>query len=234
MKKTNKGFTLIELLVVISIIGVLATMIVGSISDARTKAEIASIKVSLKNIQTAAVIYSLDNDTFAGLCNYANTNFHESIQPHIDKLKSIAGNNRVRCIVRTSNVPDTGSSNFVAAEQLERKNFGVAVYYDQTHYGVSMEGVITIDKIDTGTGTNWTAANQRCINAGKRLVPVEILKAINDYGAHGGNLGFSSSYFWSATPTPSNTSLSYAQAFYGNGGIFRNSISTNSRVRCAL
>lgn len=126
-KMKLKGFTLIELLVVISIIGVLATLVVTSLGEARTKANIASIQTTLHNFQTAAALYHLDNDTFVGLCNYADNTFHPSVQPLIDKLKSIADNNRVRCVVRTSNVPSTHTNHFKAVDNLQEKNFGLAV-----------------------------------------------------------------------------------------------------------
>lgn len=58
MKKLfNKGFTLIELLVVIAIIGILSSIVLASLSSARTKGEDAAIQSTLSNMRAQAELY---------------------------------------------------------------------------------------------------------------------------------------------------------------------------------
>jgi len=58
--RNNKGFTLIELLVVIAIIGLLSTLAVVSLNNARAKSRDARRVSDIKNIQTALELYFND------------------------------------------------------------------------------------------------------------------------------------------------------------------------------
>ena len=64
----QKGFTLIELLVVIAIIGILATVVIGSVSSARAKGANAAVKSNLSNSRAVAEIFYDSNNTYAGVC----------------------------------------------------------------------------------------------------------------------------------------------------------------------
>ncbi len=65
----TRGFTLIELLVVIAIIGILAAVVIGSLNDARSGGQDASIKQSVANIRSQAeLVYNQNGYTYNGVC----------------------------------------------------------------------------------------------------------------------------------------------------------------------
>jgi len=63
-QQTIKGFTLIELLVVISIIGILSSLAVVSLNNARNKARDALRKADMTQIRTAIMLYYDDNNRY--------------------------------------------------------------------------------------------------------------------------------------------------------------------------
>lgn len=64
----RQGFTLIELLVVISIIGVLASVILASLNDARAKGMIANAESELRNIRSGIALLEYDTRKWPNGC----------------------------------------------------------------------------------------------------------------------------------------------------------------------
>ena len=60
----SQGFTLIELLVVISIIGLLSSVVVGSLSSAKKKAEGAKIVQNMNQLKIALELYKNDHGEY--------------------------------------------------------------------------------------------------------------------------------------------------------------------------
>ncbi len=60
----KKGFTLIELLIVIAIVGVLSTVVLASLNNARAKARDSARISNVKEVQTALSMYHSDNGSY--------------------------------------------------------------------------------------------------------------------------------------------------------------------------
>ena len=63
-QKQQKGFTLIELLVTIAIIGILSSIVMASISTARTKSQDAERRTELKILQNILEVYYSTHDAY--------------------------------------------------------------------------------------------------------------------------------------------------------------------------
>lgn len=67
MKKSlQKGFTLIELLVVIAIIGILSSVVLASLTTARTKGKDAAVQSQLSSIRAQAELFYASNGNSYG------------------------------------------------------------------------------------------------------------------------------------------------------------------------
>lgn len=68
MQNTQRGFTLIELLVVIAIIGLLASIVMASLSNARMKARDAQRIAEFNQLSTALQLYAGDHGGNYPIC----------------------------------------------------------------------------------------------------------------------------------------------------------------------
>lgn len=64
--KSSRGFTLIELLVVIAIIGILSSVVLASLSNARSQGQDAAVKGTMSQFGAQAELYYSGSSTYVG------------------------------------------------------------------------------------------------------------------------------------------------------------------------
>ncbi len=89
----QKGFTLIELLVVIAIIGMLSSIILGTLNNTRSKGANATVRSNLTNLRSQALIYydGLNPPSYNSMCSNA------AITPFLNAINQIISPNTVVC-----------------------------------------------------------------------------------------------------------------------------------------
>ncbi|MEK7510757.1 MAG: type II secretion system protein [Patescibacteria group bacterium] len=68
--RSSSGFTLIELLVVVAILGILSSVVLGSLNTARDRAQDAAVRSNLSSVRSQAQLYHEANgNSYNGLCD---------------------------------------------------------------------------------------------------------------------------------------------------------------------
>jgi len=98
--KSKKAFTLIELLVVIAIIGILTTIAVISLNNARAKARDAKRVADIKQVQTALELFFNDQGRYPTTAEFANGSLYST---------STSGTTTYMAAVPTASNPPDGS-----------------------------------------------------------------------------------------------------------------------------
>jgi len=100
MLKPKKAFTLIELLVVIAIIGILATVSIISLTNARAKSRDAKRAGDMKQIQTALELFFNDNNRYPTVTEWATGQIYST---------STTGTSTYMQIIPSAPTPNDGS-----------------------------------------------------------------------------------------------------------------------------
>ncbi len=213
-QNSNKGFTLIELLVVVAIIGILSSVVLASLSSAREKARIASVKSNMKNMVTEAELYYSDNGTYSGMCNNTTGACNGTMAKYCNSI--ISNGDTVACYA-------------------VNKRWGATVKLnsDSTkNYTVNQQGIAVFDTSNISpTGLPWSSAGAACSNNGGRLPSAEQLKTL--YMVWGGTpTGYPTPYYWSGTTEDLLDASPAVVVGMHSGSIYYDNNTGSFYVRC--
>ncbi|MFA6524288.1 MAG: type II secretion system protein [Candidatus Paceibacterota bacterium] len=137
----NRGFTLIELLVVVAIIGILASVVMASLSTANKKSKDASVKESMKSMMLQAEILRGSGSTYPVDMCVSSLDFErliKSINKQVPSANAVICNSSTTAWAADVKLNDgtvfcVDSVSFVGITQL-RKGSAIACNQSQGQY----------------------------------------------------------------------------------------------------
>ncbi len=125
MKSESKGFTLIELLVVIAIIGILSSIVLVSMGNARSQARDARRQADMRQIISAQELYYGNNSQYATSTGSPfPTTIKDANQTYMAKVPSDPGSTLYVWLDNSAS-----STNFCAYATLENKGSCTTTQY---------------------------------------------------------------------------------------------------------
>ncbi len=88
---TSRGFTLIELLIVIAIIGILSSVVIGSVNSGRDKGVDATVKSDLGGVRAQAELIYNDDGNYNAVCGANSAVQNVKIAQAIEHASSTVG-----------------------------------------------------------------------------------------------------------------------------------------------